>query len=87
MFTFRHLRQREIDHVMVGVDDQQQGGIGARPADARDLGAAIHEHAQAATMAVLPLFGGHFAGIGRQPGDVLDADVFVEITDQKAPAP
>ncbi|MNG04996.1 hypothetical protein D3C84_881660 [compost metagenome] len=72
---------------MVGVDHQQQRRIAALASNAGFLGAAVHEHAQAATMAVLPLLNGHLAAVGGQPGHVLDADILVVVTHQEPSAP
>ena len=79
--------QAEIDHVVMGVDHQQQGGVGPGAANPGFLGAAIHQHAQAAALAVFPLLGSHLVAIRRQPGDVLHTDVFVVVAHQEAPTP
>ncbi|MNI82868.1 hypothetical protein D3C73_1396230 [compost metagenome] len=68
----------------MGIDDQQQGGIRPRSLDTADLGATIHQHAQATALAVVPLLDTHLAGVGRKPGDVLDPDRLIVVADQKA---
>ena len=85
--ALRHRRQAEIDLIVMGVDHQQQRGVGPGTTNPGFLGAAIHQHAQAAALAVFPLLGGHFVAIRREPGDVLHADVFVVVAHQETPAP
>ncbi|MCY1246637.1 hypothetical protein D9M72_598900 [compost metagenome] len=68
------------------VDHQQQRGVGAFAANPGFLGATVEQHAHAAIVRIVPVLGVHFSAVRRQPGHVLDPDVFVVITHQKAPA-
>ena len=70
---------------MVGIEDQQQGGILTAAQDPGGLRAAIEEHAETAGVLVVPVFLGHLLAAGRQPGDVLDTQRLVVLADQEAP--
>ena len=52
-----HLRQQELHRVVVRVEDQQQRLVGAAPADAGRLGAAVEQDAEMATFATGEAYG------------------------------
>src|SRR3569833_3573742 len=79
----RHRRKREIHDVEMRVVDQQQRRVRTAALDTRFLRAAIKQHAEAARVAVVPLFGRHLLARGRQPGDILDVELFIMRTDQE----
>src|SRR5690606_40590680 len=85
--TLGHLGQQEIHRVLVGVDDDQQGHVGALAPDAGGLGATIQQHAHAAGVGVVPVLLAHFAAVRHQPGNVLDAQLLVVVADQEASPP
>ena len=49
-----HLGEREDDDVVVGVEDEEQRRVGARPHDPGRLRAAVEHHAEAALARIAP---------------------------------
>src|SRR5690554_5000223 len=77
-----NLGQAEADHVVVRIEQQQQGGVVAASADPGGLGASVQQHAQTAGMRVIPLFVAHGIAGGGKPGDVVDVQLLVVLADQ-----
>src|ERR1700677_1038420 len=79
-------RQRELHHILVDVQDQQQRGVVAELLYAASLRAAVHQHADAAHVGIGPLRALHLAAVGVDPGDVLDLEFFVVLAGEEAAA-
>src|SRR5215472_6829232 len=54
-----HSRKLEIDHIVIGVDDEQQSDIRALTADAGRLGAAVKQYAHRAGIRIIPIVRRH----------------------------
>src|SRR5690606_24391270 len=77
-------RQAEADHIMVSVEQQQQGVIVAAAAYAAGLGATVEQHSQALGVGGLPLLLGHRLTRRRQPADLVHIQLLVIFADQEA---
>src|SRR5690554_1168064 len=84
--AFGDIRQAETDCVVVGVEQQKQRVVVPGAVNAGGLGSTVEEHAEAAGMGGLPLFFGHWLTGWGQPTDIVDAQLFVVLADQKATA-
>jgi hypothetical protein len=72
---------------MVGVQYQQQCRILSAAADTSRLRPAIHQHAEAMHVAVVPRLGTHFGARGVYPCYVPKIELLVVVAGQKAAAP
>src|SRR5688572_24060883 len=81
----RRLRQRELYHVLPGVEDEQHGRLLSALADAGRLRTPVEQHAEAVRGAVGPVALLHLGAGGVDPGDVLDAELLVEDAGKEAP--
>jgi hypothetical protein len=86
MLSFSNIGKRKWYDVMVSVVDEQKRRVGTTPLDSALLCTAIQKHAEAASVAVLPLLGGHFRRSRRQPRNVGDVDLLVSRANQKTAA-
>ena len=69
---------------MPAVQHHQHRRVFAAPADPGRLGAPVHQHPEAAHVAVRPVGGQHLGAGGVDPRHVVDAERLVELTGEKA---
>ena len=73
------LRERELDQVVVRIEDEKQCGVSPALHDAGRLRTPVDQHTETAHPLVCPMFGLHLVAVSVYPSQVFYAEFFREL--------